>query len=109
MAITEGDARLREAMCIEDGIFLHSRGVTYSGTTAAGRFLLFLSGAAWQLVVSPICFERAECRFLPSVKTKPAKSMWLITRVAYTVLVLLQCLIVRRMLQTVPLNLGCVL
>ena len=106
--MTKADARSREAMYIEDGIFLHSRGGTYSGTTAAGRSLLFLSGAAW-LAVSPTCFERAECGFLHSAKTNPAKSMWLITRVVYTVLVLLlQCLIVRRMLQTVSLSLWCV-
>lgn len=55
--------------------------------------------------MSPTCFERPECGFLHSAKTKRVKSMWLITGVLYTVSVLfLHCLIVSRMLQKVPLN-----
>jgi hypothetical protein len=76
-------------MSIEAGISLRSRGATYSGTTAAESSLLFLLGTVLPQAVSRACFERAECGFLRSAKTKRAKSMWLITEEACTVSVLL--------------------
>ena len=71
-------------MSIEAGISQRSRGTIYSETTAAERFLLFLLGAALLQIMSRACFERAECGFLRSAKTKRAKSMSLITGVVCT-------------------------
>ena len=48
-------------------------------------FLVFLLGMAWPQAMSRACFERAECGFLRSAKTKRAKSMWLITEETCTV------------------------
>jgi hypothetical protein len=76
-------------MSIEAGIFPRSRGATYSETIAVERFSLFLLGMALPQAKSRVCFERAECGFLRSAKTKQAKSMWLITEEVCTVLALL--------------------
>ena len=98
--MTKADVQLREAMSIEAGTSLRSWGATSSGTTAAESSLSFLLGMVLSLAVSRAYFERAECGFLPSVKTKRAKSMWLITGVVYTVSVLLpHRLVVSRMLK----------
>ena len=66
-------------MSIEATISPRSRGATSSGTTAAESCLPFVSKTAWPEAVSRACFERAECGFLRSAKTKRAKSMWWIT------------------------------
>ena len=98
--MTKADVQLREAMSIEAGISLRSRGATYSGTSAVENSLLFQLGAVLSQAVSCACLERVECGFLRLAKTKRAKFMWLITEEACTVSVLLpHNLVVSRMLK----------